>query len=229
GRPSIMQQRGYYTRLTMSALHYRDGQLTTNWIFDSNGSGKSDAFGQGDHSATAADMDGDGAQEINTGALTIGSDGSFRCATGRGHGDAMHVGELIPGKGITVFTVYEGSGGYSVHNGNTCEIYASASGGDDNGRGVAADVYAGNPGAEFWSSTSSNLMSCANSSNAGAEPSSANFLIYWDGDELRELQDGNRITKYGGGTLLTAEGCSGNNGTKNTPSLVADLLGDWRE
>src|SRR5690606_6705105 len=52
GRPSIMQQRGYYTRLTMSALHYRDGELTTNWIFDSNGSGKGDAFGLGDPSAT---------------------------------------------------------------------------------------------------------------------------------------------------------------------------------
>ena len=149
------QQRGYYTRLTMSALHWRDGQLTTNWIFDSNDSGNGAARGQGDHSATAADMDGDGGQEINTGALTIGSDGTFRCATGRGHGDAQHVGELIPGAGITVFTVYEGSGGYSVHNGNTCEIYAQASGGGDNGRGVAADVYAGSPGAEFWSSTSS--------------------------------------------------------------------------
>ena len=229
GRPSIVQQRGYYTRLTMSALHWRDGQLSTNWIFDSNTSGNGAARGQGDHSATAADMDGDGGQEINTGALTIGSDGTFRCATGRGHGDAQHVGELIPGAGITVFTVYEGSGGYSVHNGDTCEMYAEAQGGGDNGRGVAADVYAGSPGAEFWSSTSSGLRSCANGANVGSKPSSTNFLIFWDADELRELQDGARITKYGGGTLLNASGCSGNNGTKNTPSLVADILGDWRE
>ncbi len=229
GRPSIIQQRGYYTRLTMSALHYRNGQLTTNWIFDSNQSGNGAAAGQGDHSAMAADMDGDGGQEINTGALTIGSDGTFRCATGRGHGDAQHVGELVVGKGITVFTVYEGSGGYSVHNGNTCAIYAQASGGGDNGRGVADDVYAGSPGAEFWSATSSNLMSCENGSNVGSEPQRQNFLIYWDSDELRELQDGASIYKYGGGTLLSASGCSGNNGTKNTPTLVADLLGDWRE
>lgn len=229
GRPSIVQQRGYYTRLTMSTLHWRDGQLTTNWIFDSNTSGNGAARGQGDHSATAADMDGDGGQEINTGALTIGSDGTFRCATGRGHGDAQHVGELIPGAGITVFTVYEGSGGYSVHNGDTCEIYADARGGGDNGRGVAADVYAGSPGAEFWSSTSSGLRSCATGASVGSKPSSTNFLIFWDADELRELQDGARITKYGGGTLLNASGCSGNNGTKNTPALVADILGDWRE
>src|SRR5690606_6018683 len=126
----------------------------------------------------------------NTGALTIGSDGTFRCSTGRGHGDAQHVGELVPGQGITVFTVYEGSGGYSVHNGNTCQIYAQASGGGDNGRGVAADVHPGNPGAEFWSATSSGLRSAANGSNVGDKPQSQNFLIYWDADESRELQDG---------------------------------------
>ena len=28
---------------------------------------------------------------------------------------------------------------------------------------------------------------------------------------------------------LDATGCLGNNGTKNTPVLTADLLGDWRE
>jgi rhamnogalacturonan endolyase len=29
--------------------------------------------------------------------------------------------------------------------------------------------------------------------------------------------------------LLTAEGCTSNNGTKATPALSADILGDWRE
>ncbi len=229
GRPSIIRQRGYYTRLTMSALNWRDGQLTTAWIFDSDSPGNGAAFGQGDHSAMTADMDGDLAQEITTGALTIGSDGTLRCTTGRGHGDALHVGELVVGQGISVFTVYEGAGGYSVHNGNTCVPYVEVLGGDDNGRGVADDVHPGNPGGEFWSATSSSLMSCTNGSNVGSEPQSQNFLIYWDADDSRELQDGAWIGKYGGGDLLNASGCSGNNGTKNTPTLTADLVGDWRE
>lgn len=229
GRPSIVQQRGYYTRLTVSAFHWRDGELTQNWLFDSNNSGNGAAAGQGDHSSMTADMDGDGGQEINTGALTIGSNGSFRCSTGRGHGDAQHVGELVPGQGISVFTVYEGSGGFSVHNGNTCEMYAEAEGGGDNGRGAADDVDPGNPGAEFWSATSSGMRSCTSGATVGDKPQSQNFLIYWDADESRELQDGASISKYGGGNLLNATGCSGNNGTKNTPTLTADLLGDWRE
>jgi len=56
-----------------------------------------------------------------------------------------------------------------------------------------------------------------------------NFAIWWDGDELRELLDGITISKYGVGTLFTATGCASNNGTKSTPCLQADLLGDWRE
>lgn len=230
GRPSIVQQRGYYTRLTVSAFHWRDGQLTENWIFDSNDSGKGAAYGQGDHSSMTADMDGDGGQEITTGALTIGSDGSFRCTTGHDHGDAMHVGELVPGEGISVFTVYEGQGGFSVHNGNTCEPYAVELGGGDNGRGVAADVDPSSPGAEFWSATKGNLRSCADGSTvSGTKPQSQNFLIFWDADESRELQSGAWIGKYGGGTLLNCDECSGNNGTKDTPNLTADLFGDWRE
>ncbi|HLP40122.1 MAG TPA: hypothetical protein VK465_01335, partial [Fibrobacteria bacterium] len=58
---------------------------------------------------------------------------------------------------------------------------------------------------------------------------SQNFLGWWDGDLLRELVDGTRVHKAGGDSLLIANGCASNNGTKSTPSLVADLFGDWRE
>jgi hypothetical protein len=230
GRPSIIMQRGYYTRLTVSALNWRGGALTKVWTFDSDGSGNSKAAGQGDHSAMAADTDGDGAQEIITGPATIGSDGTLRCTTGAGHGDAMHVGELVVGKGISVFSVHEGAGGYDVHNGNTCAYYVNVTGGDDNGRGVAEDVDPSSPGAEMWSATSSALESCADRSVvSSSKPPAQNFLIDWDADESRELEDGATIKKNSGATLLSASGCSGNNGTKNTPTLTADLLGDWRE
>ena len=51
---------------------------------------------------------------------------------------------------------------------------------------------------------------------------------------LRELLNGNRISKWNweketDDTLFTAEDCTSNNGTKSTPALSADLLGDWRE
>jgi len=70
---------------------------------------------------------------------------------------------------------------------------------------------------------------CADGTTSVTVSPGSNFVIYWDDDEWRELENANSITKAGGGTLLTCSQCSGNNSTKNTPTLTADLLGDWRE
>jgi hypothetical protein len=227
GRPSIIQQRGYYTRLTVSAYNWRDAKLTKVWTFDSNDAANSKAKGQGDHSCMAADVDGDLAQEIITGPLTIASNGTFLCGDGIGHGDAMHVGELVKGKGISVFSVHESVGGMDCHNGATCSFYFNiTSPGTDTGRGVAEYVTMNDLDAATCSG-----MGSVNCSTGAASSSSAgsNFLIYWDADEARELLNDTSISKPGGGTLLTASGCSSCNGTKATPTLTADLLGDWRE
>jgi rhamnogalacturonan endolyase len=228
GRPSIIQQRGYYTRLTVSALLWRNGTLSTNWTFDSSGSGNSKAAGQGCHSCMAADTNNDGAQEVITGATTIASNGTLQCATGKGHGDSLHVGELVAGKGISVFQVHEsGTYGHDVHDAATCSMYIDITGSSDNGRGVGEYVASTDTTAATCSSGvgSMNCQTGASvSSNAGS-----NFLVYWDADESREIENGTSITKSGGGTLLSASGCASNNGTKSTPTLTADLLGDWRE
>jgi len=228
GRPSIIQQRGYYTRMTISAYNFRNQALTKVWTFDSDASGNGSAAGQGNHQAMAADVNNDGAQEIITGAATIGSDGTLMCTTGKGHGDAMHVSELVKGKGISVFTVHEGGTyGHDCHDAATCSLYLDTPGTSDNGRGVADYVSMSDLTAATCSSGVGS-MSCATgasvSSNAGS-----NFLIYWDADEARELENGTSITKSGGDTLLSAPDCASNNGTKSTPTLTADLLGDWRE
>jgi hypothetical protein len=145
-----------------------------------------------------------------------------------GHGDAMHISELVVGKGISVFSVHESLGGMDCHDAATCKVYFSIlKAGTDTGRGVAEYVSASDLTAATCSSGVGNV-SCGTgatvTSNAGS-----NFLIYWDADEMREIETGASITKAGGGSLLSASGCSGNNDTKDTPTLTADLLGDWRE
>jgi len=234
GRPSIIQQRGYYTRLTMSAYNWRDGALTKVWTFDSNTAANSKAAGQGDHSAMAADVDGDGAQEILTGPLTIGSDGTWHCSSGMGHGDAFDAAELVPGKGISVFSIHEGSGGMDAHDANTCTFYfKTTEPGVDSNRGRAEYVGPGdeNTASCYCSSCNEHLAACATGDATIATTTSpgSNFVIYWDADEWRELENGTSITKNTGETLLNATGCASNNGTKSTPTLTADLLGDWRE
>jgi hypothetical protein len=228
GLPSIIQQRGYYTRLTVSAYTYRAGVLAKNWIFDSKSTpGGSAAAGQGCHSLMAADVDDDGAQELIPGSSTINSDGTFKCTTGIGHGDALHVGRFVVGKGISVFLPHETAGGQDSHDGATCSLYFNMTGGSDNGRGVADYVNPLDTNAAVCSSTHGR-KNCLTGADVASDAGTC-FLIYWDADELRELENGATITKDGGGTLLNAAGCTGNNSTKNTPTLTADLLGDWRE
>jgi len=231
GRPSILMARGYYTRATITAWNWRDGRLTQVWKADSNAS--TAYAGQGAHTMAVADSDGDGAQELMYGSSVIDSNGTRKCSTNFGHGDAMHVGAFVPGRpGVQVFMPHEDGSqpSWDVHDGATCQVIQRGPvTGTDTGRGVADDVSAGSPGGEVWANNSSNLISATTGANVGAKPGSANFLVWWDADESRELEDGTSITKYGGGTLLSASGCASNNGSKSTPVLTADLLGDWRE
>jgi hypothetical protein len=121
---------------------------------------------------------------------------------------------------------------YTLRDPNTCEILQqSDQTGADVGRGVADDVLASSPGAEFWAASGVGLTSATTGQRlAGAQPNSINFLIWWDADETRELENGTAISKVGvNGALLQCTQCSSNNGTKSVPNLVADLIGDWRE
>lgn len=233
-RPSLIMSRGYYTRTVIVAWDFRNGSLTRRWTFDSNSAGSAYA-GQGNHQLSIGDVDADGRDEVVFGAMTINDNGSPLWNTGRGHGDALHVGDLVPSRaGLEVFKVSESTSqpGSWLADARTGQILWSTASGADNGRGVAGDIWAGSPGAEAWSASDTTLRNTANGASLGREPGSINFLVWWDGDPVRELLDGTHIDKYGTGgdtRLLTGSNVASNNGTKSTPALSADLLGDWRE
>ncbi|MFY1616684.1 cellulose binding domain-containing protein [Micromonospora sp. WMMD736] len=233
-RPSLIMARGYYTRAVIAAWDFRNGTLTKRWTFDSNSSGNGAAAGQGNHQLSVADVDNDGRQEIVYGAATVDDNGRLLYSTGNGHGDALHVGDLDPGRaGLEVFKVDEDGSKPSswFADARTGQILWSTPASGDNGRGVSADIWAGSPGAESWSAAVSGLAN-TRGQNIGRKPSSTNFLAWWDGDPVRELLDATKIDKYGTGgetRLLDGSGVASNNGTKSTPSLSGDILGDWRE
>ncbi len=198
-RPSLIMARGYYTRAVIAAWDFRNGTLTKRWTFDSNTSGNGAAAGQGNHNLSVADVDGDGRQEIVYGAATIDDNGRLLHSTATGHGDAMHVGDLDPTRpGLEVFKVNEDGSKPSSYlaDARTGQLIWSTPANGDNGRGVSGDIWAGSPGAESWSSAVSGLAN-TRGQNVGRKPSSTNFLIWWDGDPVRELLDATRIDKYG--------------------------------
>ncbi len=228
-RPSLVMCRGYYTRAVLAAWDWRNGQLTQRWVFDTN-NGYSSYTGQGNHNLSVADVDGDGFDEIVYGACTIDHNGKGLYSTGLGHGDALHVSDMDPDRpGLEVWQCHEAAPyGASFRDARTGAIIFRYTASGDTGRACAGDIRADYRGYEVWASTGVPLSTCTGI-NLGSHSNPINFMVWWDGDLRREFLDGIVISKYGSGTLLTATGCSANNGTKNTPSLTADIFGDWRE
>ncbi|MEW4369811.1 cadherin-like beta sandwich domain-containing protein [Paenibacillus kandeliae] len=253
--PSIIMQRGYYTRMVLVAYDWRDGKLTKRWTFDSNTSGNEGYAGQGNHQLSIADVDHDGRDEIITGAAAIDDNGTGLWNSGLGHGDAMHVGDLDPNRlGLEVWAVQENNNAkYSadLKDAKTGRvIWGQPQIGIDVGRGLSADIDPRYPGEEMWAidgewnSTTGGLFTAHGQKISNSIPTS-NFAIWWDGDLSRELLDHNwtttperrgvpKIDKWNPNTnqlsnLVTFSGTQSNNDTKGNPALQADMLGDWRE
>ncbi len=239
-RPSLVFGRGYYARSTAAAWDYRNGKLSMRWLFDSATPGNEKFGGQGNHQLSVADVDGDGRDEVFYGSMVVDDNGKGLWSSGLGHGDAMHLSDLDPTRpGLEKFGVHEtmrmsGNRGAAMLDARTGAILWSTPADKDTGRGIAIDIDPRHPGAEAWASNSRELYDVKGKIIPGGHPRAANFGIWWDGDRLRELLDGKKITKWDwtNGTeqlLLDPPGVVSNNGTKQNPSLSADILGDWRE
>ncbi|MFE5240728.1 MULTISPECIES: rhamnogalacturonan lyase [unclassified Streptomyces] len=274
--PSAVFARGYYTRTTLVAYRWDGRSLRKDWNVDSGFTPMSNPFNdsphgvdgtdpefgtlttQGFHSLSAADVDGDGRQEIVYGSATIDDDGSLLYssfdtmpaqspAPGQnarlGHGDAMHVTDIDPDRpGMEIYTVHEGGTsapyGYALRDAATGEVLYGAYSGRDTGRGMVGDVDPSHPGLETWASMpggsdGSGLWTAAGEPVATTTPGT-NMSIRWAGDLTTQLVDGSgdatpTVNDWRRGTLLTATDTRTNNGTKGNPSLVADVFGDWRE
>ena len=241
-RPSLVMCRGYYLsrdgnqgRTVLSAWDYRDGELTNRWNFNAYRSGENAEYtGQGNHQVSVADVDNDGMDEIVYGAMTVDNDGTGLYNSDLHHGDALHVSDIDPSRsGLEIFSPFEENyNGIALRDATNGEIIfqhkADADAGyKDIGRGLSADIFAEYPGMECWATNGEGVLTCKGVDTGKSRPS-VNFAIWWDGDLLRELLDGNTIYKYTS-KFFEATGCVSNNSTKATPCLSADILGDWRE
>lgn len=239
-KPSAIFCRGYYTAAYIWAVDFDGEKLTEKWLHKSETSG-SGLYAEGSHSLSIGDVDGDGYDEIVYGAACCDHDGKTLYRTGAGHGDALHLADMLPDReGLEVFMPHEEkSSAYQwdteLRDAKTGEIlYGESQSGSDIGRGLAANVTTKYSGYETWSSTGKVFN---NGVQLDAKRPSVNFRIYWDGDFLDELLDGTTITKPNNAmssnpTLINFSGYSNAascNSTKATPNLQADLFGDWRE
>jgi hypothetical protein len=205
---------------------------------------------QGDHSLSSADVDGDGRHEIVYGSVTIDDDGSVlynsfdvlpagSAAPGEvvrlGHGDTLHVTDIDPARpGLEIWTSHENATyapyGTVLRDAATGKAIYGEYSGRDTGRAMIGDIDPAVPGIETWGMR----LRSADGDVLGGSGPGTNMSIRWAANLTTQIVNGSgnqttTIDDWKRGRLLTATNTRTNNGTKGNPSLVADVLGDWRE
>ena len=201
--PSAVFCRGYYTYAYLWAVDFDGKQLKTHWLHESNEKGKG-CYGEGAHSLTVGDVDGDGCDEIVFGSASVDHNGKLLYRTGAGHGDALHLGDFDPDReGLEIFMVHEEKDKAYKWD---CEfrdaktgkiIWGEKQSGNDIGRGLVGNFsekwrgYECWPGSRFVNGARANAtFDCKGNIIVDGKVPSANFRIYWDGDLLDEFFDG---------------------------------------
>jgi rhamnogalacturonan endolyase len=246
--PSLVMSRGVYGRIVLAAWDWRGGELKSRWVFDS-GIAKppfedaSPYSGMGGHALSVADVDADGRDEILYQAMTVDDNGKGLYSTGRRHGDALHVSDFDPSReGLELYLVTENeeetvrlkTPGAGMHDARTGKLLWSHSPGVDISDGVVADIDPRHPGAEVWGGPGG--LRTVKGVEIGPRPRHSDWVVWWDGDLLREIYGGFSVYKWNYETgqeekifEASSGGGRGNRYAGMRPNLAADLLGDWRE
>jgi rhamnogalacturonan endolyase len=231
-RPSLIVQRGTYDVIKVEAY---DAKLNLIWRWDSRDE-KQRYNGTGSHGTRAADVDGDGRDELVLGSSVLDDNGhglwvNPMAHPAASHPDVCHVADIDPDRpGLEIFYGYEVD---QPRNG-VCLVEAATGkilwGFDGptyhvHGFGMAADIIATHPGMECYAGEKEHgqyFLYTARGELIGREKLGGltPLAIWWDADAQKELILSRQVRKYEGQAYTPIEG---------SPVAIADCLGDWRE
>ncbi|KAI8721487.1 RGI-lyase domain-containing protein [Fusarium sp. LHS14.1] len=200
------------------------------------------------HNTRILDVDGDGKDEVFEIGFTLNGDGTIRYTLhdqGVVHGDRFHIAKMDPER--------DGLQGYGIQQNNEgllYDYYYDATDGKmiwehkgdeviDLGRGMVGDIDPTHPGMEVWSTTGG-LYNAKENKPVEADTEFCpwpHLGIWWDGDVLLELFNDGKIEKWNWDepTLsnkvprITHINKFGGVTNGRNPTLIGDILGDWRE
>ncbi|MEU9652076.1 hypothetical protein AB0E00_24625 [Streptomyces sp. NPDC048110] len=230
--------------LMYAAWRFNGSTLTRQWKWLRGNQDAADG-----HNTRIVDVDGDGMDEIAEIGFVLNGDGTLRyslASQGVIHGDRFYIGKMDPDRpGLQGYGIQQDNAGglreyyYDATNG---EIIWKHSADDivDVGRGLVGDIDPRHKGMEAWSF--SGIYNAP--TNKLTEPDTAlspwpALGIWWDGDLGMELLNNERIEKWDPDNpqpsgslprLLTTYKYGGIGvDSPGNPTLVGDLMGDWRE
>ena len=234
--PALIVNRGTYTTIRLVAYQFHDGNLERLWAWDSREeAGRGRYNSQGAHIMKAADIDGDGRDEVIYGSAVVDDNGNGLWTTGFGHPDFCFVGDINPlHPGLEVFYGIEPRREHSalcLVDACTGEVLwglqeATNHVGTD---GMCADIDAAYPGSEChavdidakrkyfkgW------LFNAEGELLSTEKQQRMSMPVYWDADHQRELIRGAKIVDFGAEAhQVRIEG---------SVVAIADVVGDWRE
>lgn len=234
--PCLLVQRGTYNTIKMVAYEYHGGKLRKLWNWEDTQEAGASYRGQGAHCLRAADIDGDGRDEVILGSACIDDNGQGLWTTRQGHPDHVYIGDLDPERpGLEIYYGMETKqkvNGMCMADAATGKILWGFQKPTRHvhGQGLVADLDPKHPGVECYSADTDAekkfafaVLHDAKGNIVGEENLGgfAPLAAYWDADAQRELIVKNVPTKLNGpaagprveGRIVT----------------VADIIGDWRE
>ncbi|NLE61479.1 MAG: silent information regulator protein Sir2 [Planctomycetes bacterium] len=231
-RPSLIVQRGTYDVIKVEAY---DPDLKLIWRWDSR-SEKQRYNASGSHGTRAADVDGDGRDELVLGSSVLDDNGRGLWVNPMSHPRSSHpdvcsVGDIDPDHpGLEIFYGYE----VDQPKHGVCLVDAATGqnlwGFDGptyhvHGFGMVADIIAGHPGQECYAGEKDHgqyFLYTAKGERIGSEKidSLSPRAIWWDGDAQKELNLAGKIQQYRGQVYESIAGSA---------VAIADCIGDWRE
>lgn len=235
--PAVVTQSGLYENEILTAY---DHQLKKLWQFNSF----AETSGSGGHKIEAADVDGDGKQEIFDGTTCLNSDGTIRWSIYRQHPDLVSIQDYLPERpGLEACFVIETKmhAGIYMVDANTGKMIWKQNREDDrtwtHGHTAwTSDIWDGSPGLECITNRAGHFDNHYQMFSAAGKLLLEPFPrvwrpIEWDGDETRELMgEGARtIGDFNGTEIVLKPGVVPHTIAQSSVVMVADLYGDFRD
>lgn len=231
--PCLIVERGTYNVIKLVACEFHRGKLRELWRWEEKDETIGKYAGQGAHCLRAADVDGDGRDEVIIGSAVIDDNGAGLWTTGLGHPDNVTIGQLDPSRpGLQIhydMETRQKTNGICMVDAKTGRILWGLQEPTKHihSSGLCADIDPAHPGVECYGgerdypeqrwlfSAKGELI--VKEDLGGLAPRAA----YWDADCQRELLVKGRLHKFKGADVAPR--------IEGDVIAVADILGDWRE